>query len=335
MTYPSVNRRGVLQFLGLAAAGATLPAGQAVSGEDDQTYALYQDGECIEIEPLWGTEPAEDFYAYAYPMDEYYGTLGIDGTSFSSEGTVELQRDNTSLLFLYKGPDGLSLFVVHGHLDGEDDDGGTVSFTIDGLPEDGEWIVRDDYRLDEDGNEVSTDNWDVEKSPHVIDWMYQSGRTDGGVFWPLCEAFEFRIEPTFNEAAYFGDEYERGPITQWEVLSGNLDDPDRYALQLDRAVIIRQGSCEETDEDSVCEKDQISQKEKPKKPTKEKPTKEKPKKEKPKKEKPKKEKPKKEIPKKEKKEKPKKEKPKKEEKSKKEKPKKEKKEKPKKEKKDS
>lgn len=294
------DRRRILQMVGLAVAGATVPPSRASTGEDGGGFALYQDDRCIPIEPLYGDEPVEDFYDYAYPQDEFFGSFGSDGTTYSSEGTVELQRDDTSLLFLYEGPDGLSLVVVHGHLHGEDDDGGAVTFAIDGLPESGEWIVMDDYLVDEDGDEVSEDWWTVDDGTHVVDWTYEPGRTDGGVFWPLEEDLELVLEPAFNEDAYFADECDCGPIERWEVLSGDIDDPDRHPLAMDLEVTIRKGPCEAALEDGVSEKKRKKEEKRKKPKRKERKKEEKPKRKKKEREKPRKEKKKRKRPEKEK-----------------------------------
>ncbi|WP_394348645.1 hypothetical protein, partial [Halovivax sp.] len=320
-----VKRRHVLQTIGVAATTVAVPATRRVGGvAAGASFAIRQGDRCASIEPLRGEVSVDELYDYAYPTGEYSGALGSDGVSFSSEGTVDLQRDNSSILFLYEGPDGLSLVVLHGRLHGEIDGGGTVSFVIHGLPTDGDWVVMDDY-LEADGEEVSEDWWDVDGDVHDIDWAYEPGETDGGAFRALDAEFdaEIVIEPAFNEMAYLADEYDYGSIERWEVLSGDIEDPDRYALELDEEVAIRSKPCKTADEIAKPKKEEKKPEKAEKKPKKEKAKKE----EKPKKKKPEKKKPKKEKPEKEeapKKEKPKKEKPEKEEAPKKEKPKKEK-----------
>ena len=239
----SQGRRRVLQWLGIAIGGSSLASVATASDGQQSAYVLEQADQHIPLVPLPGTDTAEEFYQYAYPHDQFDSISGIDGTTFSSEGTTDLQRDRTSILFLYDGPDGLSLVIVHGRLDGDTDAGGTVSFQIHGLPTDGEWVVRDDYYLDEDGTQSPTnyDRWDVDGEVHTIDWAYQGGRTDGGVFQGLGDDFVIRIEPAFNDAAALAEDHDFGPIENWEVLSGDRDDPERHSIDLDRPLVLRPG----------------------------------------------------------------------------------------------
>jgi hypothetical protein len=208
------------------------------------SIVLEQNGQCIPVTPLTGDDPVEDLYEYTYPTDRFEGPPGVEGTSFSSEGTADLQRDATSILFLYDGPERLSLVVVHGLVEGATV-GGTVSFTIDGLPAEGEWVVRDDDYLTGDGEQATSnyDRWDTDGEEHTIDWAYRDDRTDGGAFRGLDSEFEIRIEPAFNEAAALGTDHDFGPIETWELLSGNRDDPKRYDLELDQPVTLRRGEC--------------------------------------------------------------------------------------------
>ncbi len=242
-TVRSQGRRRVLQWLGIAIGGSSLASVATASDGQQSAYVLEQADQHIPLVPLPGNEAAEDLYQYAYPHDRFDSISGIDGTTFSSEGTTDLQRDRTSILFLYDGPNGLSLVIVHGRLDGDTDAGGTVSFQIHGLPPDGEWVVRDDYYLDEDGTQSPTnyDRWDVDGEVHAIDWAYQGGRTDGGVFQGLGDDFVIRIEPAFNDAAALAEDHDFGPIENWEVLSGDRDDPERHSIDLDRPLVLRPG----------------------------------------------------------------------------------------------
>ena len=227
-------------------AGTSHAAFGASGTDDGRVIAIEQGDACAELRPLSGDEPVQELYDYTYPMDRFEGPPGSDGGSYSSEGTVDLQLDDTSILFVYDGPDGLSLVVVHGHVDGEDDAGGAVTFTFAGLPADGEWVVRDDYYR-EDGELRSDDRWAVEEDPHVVDWLYQPGRTDGGAFRGLGEEFAVAIDPAFNDAAAHADEDDVGPIEHWEVLGGDRESPERLALDLEQPVAIRSGACDDED----------------------------------------------------------------------------------------
>jgi hypothetical protein len=239
----------------LRAFGATATAGALRSAVDvraaqGDAVVLRQGDRCVELDPLVGDAPVEDLYDYTYPTDRFAGPPGSQGNTFSSAGTTDLQRDRTSLLFPYDGPGGLSLVVVHGKLDGEFDVGGTVTFSFAGLPDDGAWIVRDDYYL-KDGEPAPSnfDRWRIDDDPQVVDWAYRGGRTDGGAFRGLGSEFEVRIEPAFNDAAALAGEFDFGPVEAWEALSGDREDPERIPLRLDRPVTITVGNCEDDDDD--------------------------------------------------------------------------------------
>lgn len=223
--------------------------GAQSESDSGRSIVLEQGDDCFELVPLSGEETVEAFYDYRYPTNSFDSIAGSTGDTFSSHGTTDLQEDYTSVLFLYDGPDGLSLIVVHGHLDG-DDDGGVVSFTLEGMPEEAEWIVKDDLYLDpEDGEPWPTnyDRWADEGTTHQIDWAYRYGRTDGGVAYGLGEEFEITIDPAFNEdAALAPDHGEKGPIEEWEAVSSDGDSHERFSLDMDEPVTIRTGSCEES-----------------------------------------------------------------------------------------
>ena len=240
----SVDRRSFLGSMGIVLLGVPV-ARRQTDEQTDEPIVVEQGDRCIEITPFVGGEPVEELYEYTYP-ERFDGPPGSTGDSFSSEGTTDLQRDRTSILFLYDGPEGRSLVLVHGRLDGEEDAGGLVSFSITGLPSDGRWVVRDDYYLTADGEQAASnfDRWDVEENPHRIDWVYRAGRTDGGAFRDLGSDFEVRIEPGFNDDARLANEHDFGPIEYWEVLSGDRQDPDRFPLELDHPVTVRRGRCD-------------------------------------------------------------------------------------------
>ncbi len=250
---------------------------------DSHQYSIQQGEACQEITPLTGDITVESLYDYNYPMDRFQGPPGSDGVSYSSEGTVPYQLEDGSILFLYEGPDGLSLVVVHGRAstaqgadvdpgeespvgandgdgtgdgaaggDGTDDSDDssapkrTVSFAFQGLPEDGEWVVADDYYLTQDGEPAPSnyDRWQVDSQLHAIHWAYRDGRTDGGAFRDLGEDIEITLAPAFNETAGLADEHYEESIDSWEVLSGDTTNPDRYALDLTETVVIRSAACQ-------------------------------------------------------------------------------------------
>jgi len=112
----------------------------------ERSYQIVQGDQVIPVEPMQGDESVEEFYDYRHP---HVGSRDNPswGRSFSSMGTTDIQQDDTSALMLYEGPDGVSLVAVHDKYyeeQAEGTTGGSVSWTVSGLPEDGEWAVIDD-----------------------------------------------------------------------------------------------------------------------------------------------------------------------------------------------
>jgi hypothetical protein len=209
-----------------------------------------QGDRCVPVRPIAGSEPVASFYDYGV-SEEYVSTSTADSDEehtegsvpFASLGTRALQRDRTSVAFLYRGPERLSLVVVHGRVGSES--GGSATLHLSGLPADGEWLVKDDlYRNSTTGERGATnrDTWNVEGTDHRIDWTWETGRADGGVFGGLGDDFEVTVDPAFNEAAALYDEYYEGTITDWEFLSGP-DGRDRIALETDAAIEISTDRC--------------------------------------------------------------------------------------------
>lgn len=206
----------------------------------ESQYVLMQGNTCIPVQPLSSQSSASTFYNYQLPQKYANSVIGAsvgDTTAYESEGTQELQRPQTSITFLYQGPDGISLVFVHGSVQASD--GGAVTFDISGLPADGKWIVKDDSY----GNSTNYDRWNTDSTNHQIDWTWGSGGTDGGVFHDLGHDFNVVIRPAFNEQASLHEMYYEGTITDWEFLSGSTDDPKRIPLNLNDPIRIKTDSC--------------------------------------------------------------------------------------------
>lgn len=247
-TWSPQRRRTLLRVLGGAVSTTALYGTLDTSAAKYGTSVVMEQGDrCVELTPLEGDVPVEELYDFTYPMDQFEGSPGSQGSTYSSVGTTDLQRDRTSILFLYDGPQGLSLVIVHGHLDGNRDAGGTVTFAFSGLPEGATWVVRDDYYV-KDGETAASnyDNWDIDGNPHVVDWAYRGGRTDGGVIRGLGADFEITIEPRFNDSAALSADHDYGPIETWEMVAGDRSAPDRFPLRRDLPVTIRTGTCGES-----------------------------------------------------------------------------------------
>lgn len=218
-------------------AGVAVADGSVAQEEANDTYAVVQGDDCTEIAPLTGNESVKSFYDYRTPFPDNPYT-NQTGKSYSSKGTVLLQRPDASRLFLYRSGDGtLSLVFLHGSVDNASD-GGSATFTIAGLPEDGSWAVKDD----EYDNVTSFDNWGETDGVYRVDWTWDEGKTDGGAYAGLGEEFEITIDPAFNTEAELYGEYYNGTVRYWEALSGNREDPERVPLTA-QPVTIRSGGC--------------------------------------------------------------------------------------------
>ena len=217
----------------------------ATASTPTDSYVVEQGDSCHPIEPLSTNGTVESFYDYrnheTHPED-------VD-RMYSSYGTEHLQEDDTSILFLHEGTDGLSLVMVHDQVDG-DTEGGAVTFDIAGLPSEAEWVVQDDLY---DG-ESNMATWGSGDGWASASWIWAEARTDGGAIQGgLDDEFAVTIQPAFNEDAehydnedlYDPEFHGDGEIEDWEVLSGDADDPDRTELpSLEEPVTIRTGTCD-------------------------------------------------------------------------------------------
>lgn len=238
-------RRAALGRLATLALAALLvlsiPAGFAAADapqqETDDTYAVTQGDACAEITPFSGNESAKSFYDYRTPIADNPYT-NRTGQSFSSKGTVLLQRPNASSVFLYEDRNGtLSLVFLHGAVDNATD-GGSATFTVAGLPEDGNWTVKDDEYEGAD----NYDEWRESDGIHRVDWTWGPNKTDGGVYTGLGDEFEVTVDPAFNsDAALYGDHYN-GTVQHWTVLSSERGGVERASLT-DQRLTVESGGC--------------------------------------------------------------------------------------------
>lgn len=136
------------------------------------TYKITQGDSTYEIEPLSNNnKTAEEFYSYDHPNNA------------SANTPRDLEREDTSQLFLYDGPNGVSLFIIHD--EPNTNSGGDVTLSFTGLPETGDWAVTDD----------SGDSY----SHQQASWRWYPCCTDGGVFrGGLKDGFEITIDPSFD-----------------------------------------------------------------------------------------------------------------------------------------
>jgi hypothetical protein len=241
---------GVLATGAVGAVGHSDLAGEspdAAADANTDSYVFEQGEVCEPIEPLESGETVEEFYDY---RDHQTHPEGVE-RSYSSYGTTHLQADDTSVLFLHDGSDGLSLVMVHGRLDGDGDDT-YATLDVVGLPADAEWVVRNDaYDSEENLDEFHRgDGW------ANASWIQRGDRTGGGAIQGGLDArFAVTVHPAFNDEAAITPEnhdhpdpdfYSEGEVEAWDVLSGSADEPDRTTLpSLSNPVTIRTGTCED------------------------------------------------------------------------------------------
>jgi hypothetical protein len=207
----TVRRRSVLKTVGFASAGMGLGSVgvRDVRAQDDSTrrLTLTQGSTTVELTPLSNGQTIEEFYNYA---------------NVQANTSTGIETSDTSLLFFWNGPNGLSLVVIHDRPN--DGSGGAVTFDIGGVS--GEWVVPDDP-----GDLDSR----TDTSP---DWSWASAKTDGGAYrGDFSGDFTLTIEPAFNDAAE-RTPLDPGRITEWQALSGDPANPDRTSLALDETVTI-------------------------------------------------------------------------------------------------
>lgn len=240
-----LTRRSALQALGTLLVGGGA-VGTATGKRNDGSYQVAQGDRTFAVEPLSGDVPVEELYSYRLP-DGYSGTGVHDepgGPFFESVGTRALQRESTTITFLYDGPNGLSLVVVHdrsAEQAAEGDDGGSVTWEVVVHDADANWRVKDDEYWNTDSGEpaeTNYDDWNTDGNPHQIDWTWAAGGTDGGVLGYIDHETALQINPSYNEQATLYDEHYQGEITEWEFISGSADGPERTSLALDEPVAV-------------------------------------------------------------------------------------------------
>ena len=248
------SRRAVLGGLGATISGfgvGDLFGDPAQTGSED--IVLRQGDRCLPVRPISGDQSVESFYKYylpeTYSSEENGGTSTGSGSLYSSLGTMDLQQPNGSILFLYDGPNGLSLVVVHGST-ADSSRGGSVSFAFEGLPAGGTWSVKDDLYRDPDTGEIESSNfdqWSSNGTSQVVDWTWAGGRTDGGAFSGLGDDFSVTIDPSFNEAAALYEKHYDGDVLSWELLVPSDNDVTRETLDMTEPVTIETGTCDGSD----------------------------------------------------------------------------------------
>lgn len=187
---------------------------------EGESYAFEQGDTCASVEPLSDGDVV-DLFGFT-PEEPRQTNL-----------PAPLEAAQKSRLFLYEGPEGLSLVIVQGGT--EDEEGGAATFRIGGLPPSGGFVALADRY------EGSEDEFEIDEREAVLNWSWGS-TNDGGVFRDLGEAFCVRIEPAWNDEATL-EPYGSGRVREWQFLSGNLDDPEVIDLEMDEPITVRSGGC--------------------------------------------------------------------------------------------
>lgn len=190
------------------------PLTSATARESPQTFVVEQGDRSVRITPLGdGSQSVEEYYDYRSPATAPKGQYG-------SYGTSNIQINQVSQLFIYRGSGGLSLVFLH---DKSGDEGGAViTGDISGLPANGGWVVEDDTYNNRD------DVFRHDDGSSHIEWLLRGNRTDGAAFRGLGRSADtaITVDMKFNErsANYPFEEWDGPPeqneIERWVVRSG-------------------------------------------------------------------------------------------------------------------
>lgn len=184
----------------------TLTLGGEPSAEK---IVVEQGGKTFAVTPMSNGQRIEEFYDY--------GNSHINSP-------LPIARSDTSRLFLWAGPEGLSLVALHDKP--YDGSGGAVDMEFSELPlNDGSWVVQDDP------------GHDFAKGTNTrIPWAWGGVHTDGGVFRGGLPGSNVTITPFFNEEA---SRSPSGQITKWELLTGQATEPESFNLNMSEPVTVR------------------------------------------------------------------------------------------------
>ncbi len=138
-------------------------------------FAVEQGNVKVQVQPIVGTQKAEDFYGY-------------DNTQFRA--TCPLGEQDAMVMFLYQDPSGqLYLFFINGS---SPTAAGNMSaqLSISGIPAGADFVVKDD-----EPNMDPNDHYDIADGAANITWVWAAARGDGGVLGPLALDFTLTINP--------------------------------------------------------------------------------------------------------------------------------------------
>jgi hypothetical protein len=169
-----------------------------------------QGSDTYKMVPLSNGQTIENFYDY--------GNAEINSP-------LPVAKSDTSRLFFWSGPSGLSLVSLQD--EPRDGSGAAVTLEFDGLPTgSGSWVVQDDPGSN------SADSYGT-----TPDWTWTDDNTDGGAFRGGLTNTTITVTPKFNEQAS-KEPLTPGQITDWEILSGRATDPNNGSLATDQSITI-------------------------------------------------------------------------------------------------
>lgn len=177
---------------------------------DTQRIVVEQGNESHAVVPMSNGQRIGEFYDY--------GNSQINSP-------LPIFESDTSRLFFWAGPEGLSLVVLHD--EPSDGSGGAVDLAFDGLQfDEGSWIVKDDPNDFDSGSRTRPA------------WTWNQRRTDGGVFRGGLTNSTIGITPYFNDEAS-NDPLTSGKLDEWQLLTGQATDPRTIGLSMDEPVSVR------------------------------------------------------------------------------------------------
>ncbi|MFC5136050.1 MULTISPECIES: SipW-dependent-type signal peptide-containing protein [Haloferacaceae] len=157
---------------------------------EDEYYVTYG-GESYCVSAISGDESTDEFYDY-------------DTGEWSSLND-DIQRRNTTVLFLYEDDEGdIHLFIINNELDNtrSSDNGFVASVTVEGA-EGSQWLNAAWIDQDEPGTDIDAYQDANGSNVATADWAWQNRKTDGGVLGTLDEDFALRVTPALNNAATY------------------------------------------------------------------------------------------------------------------------------------
>lgn len=175
-------------------------------------------------------------------IEEFYG-FGNHGHAHANTPT-NVARSDVSRLFLWDGPKGLSLVMLHDAP--HNGTGGELTFEFAGLPDSGVWAVGDD----DPGNDTYFGN-------SRVDWQWNQNNTDGGAYRgldaagvPFAEDLEIRTEDGYRTSLsnewHYKERFDQGlegfdgPVWVF-VFSDNADFDSQPSGELERPFSVENG----------------------------------------------------------------------------------------------